>query len=569
MKPTNIPAQVRAAIARAAVCTLVGVAMSASASTVAYWPLAGENGVRTTDATVFANQGSGGTMNAEPVTVRAWYGTVNNADSHSDLNDYSKYFPVGTNAFPQAYGVYDPVGKANHDSSTGIYFESYKSTWWDQKKIASWPGVLRVVDPDAIKLATFTVEFFVRPDPAKKSLYQAMAGMPLRYVSNGATGMESWALMITDKSQLYLGCGTVDENGTQTSRETKIATATPQLFDGRWHHVAFSVDGKALKIYFDHALVLSTTLSKEIQYDSEGDLFIGCSPHVIYSYYGSMAHFRISDKALTSNQFLHFTRTTRAEDEADDVVLHIDFEPVDGISTNNVFFNQAATGSAVHFCATNGTGVVGYSKSSSDVYTNKLYASRRVSAANDNLLSWNRTGNSAGEPCVEWLPSEDVFAESSFTVEMFVKTSAFNAWTHLFKRRTDNSNSNNQIWIGGTGSNNQIKFELNGGPAGITDKSGTIKNGIWHHIAVVYDKDTRTLSYYRDWELIQSTAKASAATTPSVVTKLIEIGGSPLSGDYAIYNGYIDDVRITKRALDWKEFLTPTCVKKGMVVIVR
>ena len=149
---------------------------------------------------------------------------------------------------------------------------------------------------------------------------------------------------------------------------------------------------------------------------------------------------------------------------------------------------------------------------------------------------------------------------------MFVKTSTFNAWTHLFKRRLDNNNNGNQIWIGGLSSINQIKFELNNGPSAITDTTGTIKNGAWHHIAVVYDKDSRSLSYYRDWELIKTSTKESAVSVTSVQTKPIEIGGSPLSGTYAIFNGFIDEVRITKRALGVKEFLTPERAN-GLIII--
>ena len=553
----------------AAVVASAMLPLATMATTVAYWPLAGENGVRTTDSTVFSNEGSGGTMDAVPVTIRAWYGTLQTAESHPNKADYYTDYPIGTNAFPAAFGVYDPVAKENLSSATGLYFDAYLRNWWDKYNISAWIGGLRVVDPDAIKLSTFTVEMFVKPDPAKKSQYQMIAAMPLRTVNEGATGTESWSLMLTHLQKLYLGCGTVDEDGNQTYRKTYVSSvATLQLYDGRWHHIAFSVDGTSLKMYFDYALLYSTTIDHEIQYAADGDLFIGGSTHTIYSYYGSMAHFRVSDEALTSDKFLHFTRTEKAADEANDVLLHINFEAVDGISTNNIFFNQAATGSAVHLSATNSAGVVGYTKFSPDVYTNKLYSSRRASIASDNLLSWNRTGNSNGEPCVEWLPSEDVFAESSFTVEMFVKTSTFKAWTHLFKRRFDNNNTGNQIWIGGLGSDNQIKFSLNNGSNEIADTTGTINNGAWHHIAVVYDKDSRSLSYYRDWELIKTSTKASAVSVTSVTTKPIEIGGSPLSGTYAIFNGFIDEVRITKRALGVKEFLTPERAQ-GLIIFVR
>ena len=42
------------------------ITLNVAARTVAYWPLAYENGVRTTTGTVFANQGDGGTLDAVP-----------------------------------------------------------------------------------------------------------------------------------------------------------------------------------------------------------------------------------------------------------------------------------------------------------------------------------------------------------------------------------------------------------------------------------------------------------------------------------------------------------------------
>lgn len=534
--------------------------LATMATTVAYWPLAGASGVRTTTETVFANEGDGGTMDAVPVVVRNYYG--------SQEGD-AKFLPVGTNAFPTAYGVYDPVAKANKAAATGLNFDSWSmnGNWWTKQYIATYSGCLKVSNANALKLPTFTVECFVMPATSRSGYTQCLAVMPMSVAvdgSNEVVGKESWGIRFYgDRPFLaysYVAGGTTNYVNTTPSSGTKVP------FDNRWHHLAFSVDRTTLKIYIDYVLEYTQTLSGEVVYDQDADLFIGGGTFPKQSYYGSMAHFRVSDEALTPDKFLHFTRTERAADEANDVLLHINFEAVDGISTNNVFFNQAATGSAVHLSATNSAGVVDYTKFSPDVYTNKLYSSRRASIASDNLLSWNRTGNSNGEPCVEWLPSEDVFAESSFTVEMFVKTSTFDSYTHLFKRRLDNNINGNQIWIGGLKLNDQINFTLINGPDAITDKTGTIKNGAWHHIAVVYDKDSRSLSYYRDWELIQTSTKASAVSVTSVATRPIEIGGSPLTGTNAKFNGFIDEVRITKRALGVKEFLSPEHAK-GLIIV--
>ena len=540
------------------------LSIEAKASTVAYWPLAGENGVRTTTETVFANEGDGGTMDAVPVTIRAWYGTLQTAESHPDLSDYYKYFPIGTNAFPMAYGVYDPVANVNKAAAAGLYFDSYKINWWSNKSIATNPGVLRVVDPDALKLTTFTVEFFVRPDSAKTGVYQCLTAMPLRTVTNGSTGTESWSLMLTNKKQLYFGCGTVDDGGNQSSRETSIASvASPQLFDGRWHHIAFSVDGKNLKIYADYALVHSATLSNEIQYAPDGDLFIGGSTHIPYSYYGSMAHFRISDGVLTSDKFLHFTRTERAADEPADVVFHLDFEPVDGLSTNKtVVFNRAATGSAVHLHTADDSTYAGYAKFDTDVYTNKIYSSRKDYKGKDSTRIFSKTDSNQGNPYFAWYPDEDIFHNYSFTVEMFEKASSFNNWGTFLKRRTSSSTGSQfALCI-----NNKSKklMALIAGNSSITD-TVTIDDNTWHHIAVVCDKTNGTYTFFRDW---RQTGSASLSADIKAIEGYppIVFCGDP--GDHTYFVGKLGDVRITKRALGVKEFLSPEYAK-GFVIVIQ
>ena len=90
---------------------VAAVALNATAGVVAYWPLAYENGVRTTTETVFANQGEGGTLNAVPSSR---YG--------ASWIQGSDYCPQGTNAFPVGYGIYDPVSGTNIAGETGLYF---------------------------------------------------------------------------------------------------------------------------------------------------------------------------------------------------------------------------------------------------------------------------------------------------------------------------------------------------------------------------------------------------------------------------------------------------------------
>ena len=539
--------------------------LATMATTVAYWPLAGENGVRTTDSTVFSNEGSGGTMDAVPVTIRAWYGTLETAESHPNRANYYTDYPIGTNAFPAAFGVYDPVAKENLSSATGLYFDAYLRSWWGSKNLSSWIGGLRVVDPDAIKLSTFTVEFFVRLDSAKTGIYQCFAAMPLRTVNEGATGTESWSLMLTNKKQLYVGCGTVDDGGNQSSRETSVASvASPQLFDGRWHHIAFTVNGTSLKIYADYALVHSATIDQVIQYAADGDLFIGGSTHVPYSYYGSMAHFRVSDEALTSDKFLHFTRTTRAEDVADDVVLHLDFEPVDGLSTNKtVVFNRAATGSAVHLHTADNSTYAGYAEFDTGVYTNKIYSSRKDRKGKDSTRIFSKTSSNQETPYLSWYPDEDIFHNYSFTVEMFEKASSFSNWGTFLKRRRSSSSSIGSQFALCINNNSKKLMVAIAGNSGITD-TVTINDNTWHHIAVVCDKTNGTSTFFRDWG---QTGSASLSADIRAIEGYLPIVFCGDPGDNTYFVGKLGDVRITKRALGVKEFLTPECAR-GLIFIV-
>ena len=530
--------------------------LATMATTVAYWPLTQANGVRTTDSSVFPNEGSGGAMNAVPVTIRAWFGTLQTAESHPDLSDYYKYFPIGTNAFPMAYGVHDPVANVNKAAAAGLYFDSYTINWWSQRSIATYPGVLRVVDPDALKLTTFTVEFFLRPDPAKKSNWQFVAAMPYENVNNGTTGKESWSVGINNKSAMYVGYTTTgDVRSTYTGSNVN-------LFDDRWHHFALTVSGTSLKMYFDYALVGTETLPDEIVYKADSDLFIGGTTHSTLSYYGQMVHFRVSDEALTSDKFLHFTRTARAEDEPADVVLHLDFEPVDGISTNNaVVFNRAATGSAVHLHTADNSTYAGYAKFDADVYTNKIYGSRKDYKGKDSTRIFSKTNSNQENPYFAWYPDEDIFHNYSFTVEMFEKASSFSNWgTFLRRRHSSTTTSSSQFALCINNKSKKLMAVI-AGNSSITDTM-TIDDNTWHHIAVVCDKTNGTSTFFRDWRQTGS-ASLSADITAIEGYPPIVFCGDP--GDHTYFVGKLGDVRITKRALTDREFLSPK-QPKGLII---
>jgi hypothetical protein len=127
----------------------------------------------------------------------------------------------------------------------------------------------------------------------------------------------------------------------------------------------------------------------------------------------------------------------------------------------------------------------------------------------------------------------------------------------------DGSNSANQFWIGGLKTVNRLKCDF-GGKA-ITD-STDIADNKWNHIAVVYDKATRKLAFYRNWSLIGKATISADATIPEVSVNPIMLMGDTASAA-TTYTGLIDELRITKRALSVKEFLSPEHAKGFLIVI--
>ena len=150
----------------------------------------------------------------------------------------------------------------------------------------------------------------------------------------------------------------------------------------------------------------------------------------------------------------------------------------------------------------------------------------------------------------------DYFATTNFTIELFYKMDGnVAAWRTLFKRLGGN---NVQVNLG-TVSNNKVGAQFITADDSSSTKtiydSDFTNDGQWHHVALVVDQtgETKTARLYRDYKLRGSATLATNLT--SVVRnkdpKWYVIG----SGDGYEFNGWLDSVRVTLRALEPQEFL--------------
>ena len=152
----------------------------------------------------------------------------------------------------------------------------------------------------------------------------------------------------------------------------------------------------------------------------------------------------------------------------------------------------------------------------------------------------------------------DYFATTNFTIELFYKMDGdVTQYRSMFKRQGAN---NVQVNLGVGGSNNKLTAEVMSGEAEpfntykINDPDAT-NDGQWHHAALVVNQtgETKSMRLYRDYKLIgiQTLATNLTSKLKNNTPKWYLIG---LADDYN-FNGWLDSVRVTLRALEPQEFL--------------
>ena len=155
----------------------------------------------------------------------------------------------------------------------------------------------------------------------------------------------------------------------------------------------------------------------------------------------------------------------------------------------------------------------------------------------------------------------DYFATTNFTIELFYKMNGdVGPWRTLFKRLGGN---NVQVNLG-TVSDNKVGAQFitadNSSSTKTIYDTETTSDGQWHHVALVVDQtgETKTVRLYRDYKLCDS--EKLTANLTSVVRnndpKWYVIGsGDRYNGYDYNFNGWVDSVRVTLRALEPQEFL--------------
>lgn len=488
--------------------------------------------------------------------------------------------PVVTNSFAEAV-------PRLIDQKTGAVTNSGKALLWDGPSVL---GGMVVPYEDAkglLDLEKFTIEAFVRLPPEAASRANQM--FPILHFGNDSGTGFMFSIWDNSMSKGYLF---FRATGSGWEIWKQHAAHMPGLYDGRWHHVAVAFNGDlstqkaTLYLYVDgvkyarHSNVdwkdgwdrvrdrqLPLTIGRHLYQDAR-------------TFMGEIAEVRISDEVLTDNQFL-VPLADRPALTDDDTALMLTFDAAKttgyGFAAQHLalcIYNSATTyvWSAKNWniqnAATRAPLVprwfpVDASLGKADYLDDALrplpddgtlpgaglYGGAYGTAADAEGASIQFSRNNGAWADLVNVPGASALATNDVTVELFFKTDI-----------GETSSDTDTLVYGGfikwcvyqgkLLARTFTKAGQNSGNGHVNITSpGKVNDGQWHHAAYVYDKANGTVSHYLDYVRIDT-----VATVPYVSDVPFLIGGETRVNQ--TFEGNIDDVRITRRALKPCEFLT-------------
>ena len=479
------------------------------------------------------------------------------------------YLPVFARAFP-GLAVYDPVSGATNANRSAMKFKTARggSSPDGNSGRAYYGGALTLDGCDTLYKDcknSITIEAFVCTTGGVYNTFAPIIGC----VNDGDFTGEPWALYMLDD-----GTVVVRHNKTAYYQDDNKGKAT--INDGLWHHVAWTWDGSQLKVYVDYKLDKKKNSGSDRVYTRTGTFSYSadkCATWIGgYTNYSSTSggrkfpgiidEVRISNVALTPDKFLRLV-----PDEDADTVMHLRF---DAETSSSITDKEVIGGTfdlqAIYYPFS------GSSASSFDtaIKAGTIMADGIYATGVANTASFFQATDGSGK--ANYIRAENatdcLFPEGApdptnlnYTVEAFFKanTSAQTRRT-IFKMGSDYLPA--QVITGDSGHSHQLSFcsAFGSGKSWkefITPSSKPYDDGEWHHVAVVSDASNNVIRFYYDYALVAATN----AYVPVKKTYPICIAGRKDSNNTdQFFEGWIDDVRVMKRALRPVEFLTTHAV---------
>lgn len=349
--------------------------------------------------------------------------------------------------------------------------------------------------------------------------------------------------------------------------------------DGQWHHVAFTYDGEKIAIYVDYAPdTFGSGAARTYSRASVIDAYVegtetwiggysnisGAADNGYRRFPGYIDEVRISNTALTPDQFLRLQPEANPASDPDEV-LRIRFDTAAGALANNEVVDGKFGGVQAIFNAVSGAdaSVLDTTVLSGENVYDGVFADAGVS----NVASFCQTTNAAGKanfikaPKTTdgfWRDSGMSATSHNYTVEAFFKARRSSPIRQTVFKLGTGGYLAAQVIFGDDNHPHQVEFCFNHTNVWNSIGSSSRKmfdDGEWHHVAFVSDASNSQVRAYCDYELVES-----KSVTCMVARGYSLFVGSNENGGGQFFDGWIDDVRVTRRVLRPEEFLTTHAV---------
>ncbi len=467
--------------------------------------------------------------------------------------------------------VYDPVTGTTRTNRAAMKFTTAKGS--GSGTLAYYGGCLKVENTKSLLSScneAFTVEAYIC---TTGGLDVAQNFGPIVASVNG-TGFtsERWALYLDTESsgvgslafRIYAGSGaTVRWKGSATSVKVN---------DGAWHHVAYTYDGTVVKLYIDHTLdkTYSLDATGTISYGDNNAVYIGGYDNYFNNGYGYrrfpglIDEVRVSNVALQPEQFLRMQPLDMDPDE----LVRVSFDPGEfGVLANNINlsdmrapgaqkaeYKTVSGADASAFETTTKAGAIMAAKSETDIWladaasfhqaTNGVGKANYVQMQSISKLLYGNDGAAASYTVELFYKTRSTVRGTEQQRQVLMKFSGTPYFNVLF-----NAVGSNLLYVPRTDNANQY----------LGSRFSNADDGKWHHVAVVVDGAAQAMTFYFDYSLDQT----KSGTLPAVGSGYSFFFGAKENGGGQWFDGWIDDIRVTRRTLTPSEFLTTHPVGAG------
>ena len=563
---------------------VVSLVFGADAETIAWYRFGeGTPGERVPASTTIQNAANPGVLT----------GYCRQVDSTGTLSDTDTgYFPIQTNAFPSTLGVTDPVGLTKAANDRTFYFHTSK---WD-----AWNGVSKISNADqgssscvivpyddALALSdNWTIECFFK---SAITNYQSEGFQTILALRNdeGNSGRYSWHIYAHKDGSLR---AQVHNYASGTWSQVFEMSSNEGVHDGKWHHVAFRCysngqGGYTYSLCLDYAQIRTQNTSTPIYYNSSAalPLSVGCTPGNQYRRWcGWIDEVRISNTNLDPSKFLHLAKYM-PETELPDTACYVNYDCVTNLwgtqhmswksidlncTTSyrpSAYINWASVSAKPVFDEVSRPAPVIYAQSDAGGVYSKLSLTNSASIHQPT----NGTGYAASLYVDDRVNSAHTVLNGSFTLECYAKADEKpgergSYLMHLGKTQTSGwmialylpKSGNLEFYVATNSAGNYATIATHAG----------FCNGAWHHVALTYDREAQTAAAWVDHKCIRTHSGVDFPYDACAAS--LQVGGGYGTDSDLKFNGWVDEFRMSRRALSKREFLRDI-EPVGMMLIYR